>query len=424
MPDEDAQTEGGRTPVIPVLAFGVVLLISVLLSGLAARTVLSTALLFLVGGVIIGPAVLDLIDIDPQSGTIRTIADLALFTVLFTDGQRANLPALREGWRLSGRALGLGMPLTMVLVALPAHYLAGLDWLTALLVGAVLSPTDPVFAAALVGKQAVPLRLRRLLNIESGVNDGLALPFVLIFLALAQHEPTHPGAILAELAGGLALGVALPLVVSLLLRLPLLGAEARLQPLGPLAIAVILYGLCSMTHANDYLAAFAAGSTIATLNPAAAERFERFGDLLSEIAKFAALLVFGTLITLDRLALPGVGGWITAVLAILLIRPATVLLSLWRSDMPFRERATAAWFGPKGFASVVYGLLVLQSGIPAGEEVFALVVVTIALSIVLHSSTDVPVARAFDMEEMAPALNLPGGDRSRHPPDRPEDDPG
>ncbi|MFC7655436.1 hypothetical protein ACFQV8_01735 [Pseudonocardia benzenivorans] len=96
--------------MIPVLAFGVVLLISVLLSGLAARTVLSTALLFLVGGAVIGPAVLDLIDIDPHSGTIRVIADLALFTVLFTDGQRANVPALREGWRLSGRALGVGMP--------------------------------------------------------------------------------------------------------------------------------------------------------------------------------------------------------------------------------------------------------------------------------------------------------------------------
>ncbi|GAA2863817.1 cation:proton antiporter [Pseudonocardia halophobica] len=409
--------------MIPVLAFGVVLLISVLLSGLAARTVLSTALLFLVGGVLIGPAALGLIDLDPQGGAIRTLADLALFTVLLTDGQRANLPALREGWRLSGRALGVGMPLTMVLVAVPAHYLAGLDWITALLVGAILSPTDPVFASALVGKEAVPLRLRRLLNIESGVNDGLALPFVLIFLALAEHEQAHFGLILAELAGGLALGVLLPVVVSLVLRLPFLGAEARLQPLGPLAVAVILYALCDLTHANSYLAAFAAGSTLATLSPQAAERYERFGDLLSEIAKFAALLVFGTLITTDRLAAPGLGGWVTAVLAIVLIRPATVLLSLLRSEMPLRERATAAWFGPKGFASVVYGLIVLQSGIPGGETVFALVVVTIALSIVLHSSTDVPVARAFDMEDVAPTFNLPDPGPDRQSPARSRDDP-
>jgi len=409
--------------VIPLLAFGVVLLVSVALSGLAARTVLSTALLFLVGGAVIGPGALGLIDVDPQGGAVRTLADLALFAVLFTDGQRANLPALREGWRLSGRALGVGMPLTMGLVALPAHFLAGLDWVTALLVGAILSPTDPVFASALVGQDRVPLRLRRLLNIESGVNDGLALPFVLVFLAIAEHEPAAVGTIVLELVGGVVLGVMLPFLVSRAWRLPLFGAEPKLQPLGPLAVAVILYALCNLTHANSYLAAFAAGSTIATLNPRAAERFERLGDLLSELAKFAALLVFGTLITPDRLAAVGWGGWVTAVVAIVFIRPATVLVSLLRSEMPARERATAAWFGPKGFASVVYGLLVLQAGIPDGEVVFTLVTVTIALSIVVHSSTDVPVARAFELAEVAPTSNLPGNGPPDDRPDEEHEDP-
>src|SRR6185312_4648770 len=106
---------------------------------------------------------LALIDIGPTDPLVTGLADIALFTVLFTDGQRANLPALREGWRLSGRALGLGMPLTMIGIAIPAHYLAGLDWATAFLLGAILSPTDPVFAAAIVGRDDVPLRLRRLL---------------------------------------------------------------------------------------------------------------------------------------------------------------------------------------------------------------------------------------------------------------------
>jgi hypothetical protein len=147
--------------------------------------VLSTALLFLAAGALIGPGVLGLVD--PGDGAVELLADIALFTVLFTDGQRANLPALRENWRLSGRALGLGMPLTMIGVAVPAHYLVGLDWPTALLLGAILSPTDPVFASALVSRTDIPLRLRRLLNVESGLNDGLALPFVLVFLALAEH---------------------------------------------------------------------------------------------------------------------------------------------------------------------------------------------------------------------------------------------
>jgi NhaP-type Na+/H+ or K+/H+ antiporter len=389
-----------------VLAFGLVLLVSVSLSGVAARTVLSTALLFLLAGALLGQGGFGLVDIPSDGPFVTGLADLALFTVLFVDGQRAGLPALREGWRLSGRALGLAMPLTMVGIALPAHYLAGLDWSTAFLVGAILSPTDPVFASAIVGREDVPLRLRRLLNVESGLNDGLALPFVLIFIATATNAETHLGDIALELVAGLVLGIAIPAAIVLAWRLRILTAEPRLQALGPLAIAVILYAACDLTHANPYLAAFAAGSTIATLDRMAAERFEHFGDLLSETTKFAALLVFGSLITPDRIADLSLGDWAVAVIAILLVRPAAMLLSLLRTSLPARERSVAAWFGPKGFASVVYGLLAVQAGIPSGDHVFDLVAVTIALSIVLHSSTDVPVAKALRVE---PPDNLPTG---------------
>ncbi len=399
-----------------VLAFGVVLLVSVSLSGVAARTILSTALLFLVAGALLGQGGFGVVDIPSDGVFVTGLADLALFTVLFTDGQRAGLPAIRDGWRLSGRALGLAMPLTMVGIAVPAHYLAGLDWTTAFLVGAILSPTDPVFASAIVGRSDVPLRLRRLLNVESGLNDGLALPFVLIFLATAANQDTHLGMVAIELVAGLALGVAIPVVVVLAWRLRVLTAEPRLQALGPLAIGVILYAACHLTHANPYLAAFAAGSAVATLDRVAAERFEHFGDLLSETTKFAALLVFGALITPDRLADLTVGDWAVAVIAILLVRPAAMMLSLLRTTLPARERSVAAWFGPKGFASVVYGLLALQAGIPAGDHVFDLVAITIALSIVLHSSTDVPVAKALRVE---PPDNLPTGSPATTPPDEP-----
>lgn len=398
-----------------VLAFGVVLLVSVSLSGVAARTVLSTALLFLLAGALIGQGGLGLVDIPSDGAFVTGLADLALFTVLFTDGQRAGLPALREGWRLSGRALGLAMPLTMVGIALPAHFLAGLDWPTAFLVGAILSPTDPVFAAAIVGRDDVPLRLRRLLNVESGLNDGLALPFVLIYLATAANQDAHLGEVALELVAGLALGIAIPAAVVLAWRLRILTAEPRLQALGPLAIAVMLYAACHLTHANPYLAAFAAGSTIATLDHVAAERFEHFGDLLSEVTKFAALLVFGALITPERIGDLTVGDWLVAVIAILLVRPAAMLLSLLRTTLPAQQRWVAAWFGPKGFASVVYGLLVLQAGLPAGDHVFDLVAITIALSIVLHSSTDVPIAKALRVE---PPDNLPPGTASVTEPPR------
>ena len=392
--------------MVLVLAFGIVLLISVSLSGVAARTVFSTALLCLAIGALIGPGGLGFIPLTAQDDIVSVLADIAMFTVLFTDGQRANIRALRENWRLSGRALGLGMPLTMIGIAIPAHYLAELDWPTSLLLGAILSPTDPVFASALVGRPDVPLRLRRLLNVESGLNDGLALPFVLIFLAMAKHEDSHLGIVLLELLLGVVIGAAIAAVVALAWRSRYLTAEPHLQPLGPLAIAVVVYAVCHLTEANPYLAAFAAGSTLATMDHVAVEHFEPFGDLLSEITKFAALLVFGTLITPERISHLDWSDWFLAFVAIIVVRPASMLVSLIRTPMPRAERLTAAWFGPKGFASVVYGLLVLRAEIPEGERLFDLIAITIALSIALHSSTDVLIARRLRID---PPDHLPSG---------------
>ncbi|WP_439676767.1 cation:proton antiporter [Embleya sp. MST-111070] len=390
--------------MVLIAVFGVALLVAVLLSGLAARSVLSTSLLFLGGGALVGDGGLGLIHITPDSTIVSVTADLALFAVLFTDGMHVSFPKLRTTWRNPARALGLGMPLAFVGMALATHYLVGLDWTTSFLVGAVLAPTDPVFASAIVGRKEVPARLRELLNVESGVNDGLALPVVLLLIAAAgptaHSAEASPAKIGAELVAGLAMGVVLPLLVHLLTRFRLLGAEPKLQPLLPLATGVILYATCHLTHANPYLAAFSAGAVTASISPESKAVFEPLGEALSELAKFAALLVFGALLTPSLFGDLSVGGYVAVVLAIVVIRPASLLVSLLGTDIDRRERLAAAWFGPKGFASVVYGLLVLQSGIPHGEQAYTVIAVCIAFSIVAHSSTDVPVARAFDVEDL------------------------
>ncbi|WP_425556881.1 cation:proton antiporter domain-containing protein [Kitasatospora saccharophila] len=303
-----------------VAVFGAALLVAVLLSGLAARTVLSTSLLFLAAGALVGDGLLGLIHVTPNSPVVAATADLALFAVLFTDGMHVALPALRAAWRNPARALGLGMPLAFAGMALVAHLLVGLDWTTSFLVGAVLAPTDPVFASAIVGRREVPARLRQLLNVESGLHDGLALPVVLVLIAAA----------------------------------------------GP-----------------------------------ASSRFE------------ASLPTIG----LELVGGLSWGGYAAVALAIVLIRPASLLLSLIRSRIDRREQLVAAWFGPKGFASVVYGLLVLlvlQAGIPQGERAHTLIAVCIAASIVVHSSTDVPVARLFHVDRPEPgAVPLPARPRTR-----------
>ncbi|MBM0275196.1 cation:proton antiporter [Micromonospora tarensis] len=387
-----------------LLSFAVVLLVAVLLSALAHRTILSTAALFLVAGFILGEDTTGLLHLHSDSPIVAQLAELALFAVLFTDGMRVGWADLRSAWRLPGRALGWGLPLTLLITALLAHYVAGLGWPEALLIGAILAPTDPVFAAALVGNDKVPARLRHLLNVESGVNDGLALPFVVLLLAVAAgSDDLHLGEIAGELAMGLLIGVLVPLLAIALERTRWLAASAAYAPLNGVAIGLLVLALGKVTHGNLFLAAFAAGITVATFGPRERAAFEHFGENVAELLKLAALLVFGALISVRFLGEISWTGWAFAVLAIFVARPVALWISFLRSGLGAREQAAAMWFGPKGFASVVYGLLVLESGIAAGDEVFHLVALTIVISILLHSSTDVVIAQAFDESRETPA---------------------
>ncbi len=378
-----------------LLAFSVVLLIGVLISGLANRSVLSTAVLFLVAGFLLGEGVLGVIDLAPGDEIVTGLAELALFSVLFTDGQRVGLADLRSAWRLPGRALLFGMPLTFLVTAVLAVWVAGLPWQESLLVAAVLAPTDPVFAAAIVGREEVPGRLRHLLNVESGLNDGLALPVVLVLLAIVGGPDIEFATLGGELALGLAIGVAVPLVAALLLRSRFTSSTSTYEKLTSVAIGLIVLALAELTHANLFLAAFAAGITIATVAPELRDSFHEFGELITELLKLVAILVFGALISPMFLGEIPLLGYVFAVLAIVAARPAAIVVSFLGSRLPWQEQAAVAWFGPKGFASVVYGLIVLESGAGLADQMFHLIAIVVVLSILAHSSSDVPIAHYF-----------------------------
>jgi NhaP-type Na+/H+ or K+/H+ antiporter len=393
-----------ETTVTLLLVFAVVLLIAVLVSGLAHRTVLSTAVLFLAAGFLLGPGVLGVVSLTPTSAIVAQLATLALFAVLFSDGMRVGWHDLRSAWRLPGRALGWGLPLTLLVTALLGRYVAGLGWPEALLVGAILAPTDPVFAAALVGNDKVPARLRHLLNVESGVNDGLALPFVMLLLAVvAGSDSLHLDVLAWELTLGLLIGVGVPWLAIILERTRFFAASTAYEPLNAVAIGLLVLALGQATHANLFIAAFAAGVTIATFGERQRESFEHFGELVAELLKLAALLVFGALISPAFLAGTSWRGWLFAILALVVARPAALAVSFLGSRLSPREQLAAMWFGPKGFASVVYVLVVLASGIPAADLVFQLVGITIVLSILAHSTTDIVVARSFEDDRKMPA---------------------
>ncbi len=379
-----------------LLAFAGLLLLAVLVSSLANRTVLSTAALFLVGGFALGRGSFGVLDVRAGDALVGQLAELALFSVLFTDGMRVGLSELQSAWRLPGRALVYGLPLTLLATAGLAHFVAGLPWLESFLVGSALSPTDPVFAAAIVGREEIPYRLRHLLNVESGLNDGLVLPLIVVLLAAAGSTPIGGTTLLAEVLGGIALGVGVPAVAISLERTRFFSATAAYEPLNAFAIGLLVLALATLTHANVFLAAFSAGITVATMSPAIHEAFHQFGELVAELLKLGALLVFGALISPSFLGAIGVRGYAFAALALFAARPVALGIALLRSKLDRRERLAAAWFGPKGFASVVYGLLILEAHVDLSNEMFHLVALVVTASILAHSSTDVVVARSFE----------------------------
>jgi len=384
-----------------LFVYGTVLTIAVLISALTHRTVLSTALLFLAAGFLAGNGVLGLIALSAGDPFTNRLVEVTLVVVLFTDGMRAQPGELRRTWRLPGRALGLGLPLTLVLVAVLARWLAGLSWLEALLVGAALSATDPVLAASFVGQEDVPVRVRDLINVESGLNDGLALPIVLVLLSVLARGRAHLLLLLGEVGLGMLLGVALPWALIALERTRLFEAAPTYQPLLGAAILILLYAGSALTHANPFLAAFGGGVTVATAAPQIGRAFAAIGEPLAEMLKLGALLVFGALISPAFLAAIPLAGYAFALLVLLLARPLALAVALAGTALNRREWIAVAWFGPKGFASVLYGLLIFDSSLEHRDAMFHLIALVVIASISAHSSTDVVVARWFRPE--APA---------------------
>jgi sodium/hydrogen antiporter len=375
-----------------VLVFAVTLLAAVLVSALAERSVLSTAVLFLVAGFLVG---LGLFGTPPvgHPNFVEEFAKLALFAVLFTDGMQLSVHDLKREWRLPGRALFYGMPLTIAGIALAGRYIAQMSWINAFLIGAALSPTDPVFVQTIFRIKEVPDRLKRLLNIESGLNDGLALSVVLVMLSLAGPHKQGGWSIGGEMVLGVAIGIAVPWIAIKLEQSRFFEAAERYQPLNAFAIGLIVLGLSYALNANSFLAAFFAGITIATVSERVRDSFYEFGELVAELLKLAALLLFAMLIAPNFGAGLSWRALLFIMIAVFAVRLVVFQLALLPSRLNRGEKLIAGWFGPKGFASVVYGYMILNGGFPQAAPLAHLVAVAIVASIVVYSSTDILIAR-------------------------------
>jgi sodium/hydrogen antiporter len=389
--------------LLALLAFALTLLVAVLLSALAHRSVLSTAVLFLASGFVFGPALLGWLPVSAGDPRVVHFIEVAMFAVLFADGMDVHLRDLRRRRGDTARALLVAMPLSILALALLARFVVGLPWIESFLIAAALSPTDPVLASALVGSKEAPDRLRKLLNLESGLNDGLALPIVLSLLAALSPREVSLLRLLGEVALGVVLGVAVPWVVVRLERSRFFSVAETYGSLIAFTIGLLVFALATLTHANKFVAAFTAGMMTETFGEGVTEKFEGLGNDLAEILKLAALMVFGALISLHLLGSVPLSGYVFAALALFLARPLSLVLSMIGSSLRGKELAAASWFGPRGFSSVFFALLIVGAGVPGSARIFQLMAVVIAASIVLHSSTDVLVARwVGDKEAEAP----------------------
>jgi sodium/hydrogen antiporter len=373
-----------------LLTFAILLFVAVLLSCRARETVLSTAVLFLLAGLAFGYFRPSLAAADD---TLFAISEVTLFAVLFSDGMRTSgVRGLTRQWRTTGRVLFVGMALVIVIVATCGHYLLRMDWVHALLVGAVLAPTDPVFVSGIFSVDEVSDEAKSVLNLESGFNDGLALPAVLLLMSAVQGNE-EPGRIAVELVTGIALGVAIPFVAVKLEQSRLFGAAGVFERLHAFAIGLMIFAAARALSANEFLAAFSGGITVVSLNKKVHEAFEGFGEVVTELLKLAALLIFGVRVSAIVLRHHAWSEYLFIVIAVFLARPVAVFVATIGAHVPTLDRWILGWFGPKGFASVVYGLMILRLGTDAARFSARIVALAVVVSILVFSSTDVIIGK-------------------------------
>jgi NhaP-type Na+/H+ or K+/H+ antiporter len=333
-------------------------------------------------------------------------AVIALIVILFRDGLEVEAEMLQTAWHLPLRKLVLAMPLTAGLVACAAALLTDLDWTECFLLGALLAPTDPVLSSAVVTNPRVPRIVRHSLNLESGMNDGLALPAVLAFtFALEQQDDfVWWQFVLQDISLGLVTGLVIAWVAAKLLpRGKDLGEEVtpHQKAMFALGVGFACYGAATLPpEGNGFIAVFVGAITLGLLRPDVRESFVARSEDIIEIVKLGVFLVFGSLFTLDALFGDGLAAVAIVVFTLLVARPVAVFAALTGSrQVDTAQKAFMAWFGPKGVATMTFSLFVLGSAVPEAERIANLAALVVITSIVVHGVTDTPGANWIGRRE-------------------------
>ncbi|MGR8918783.1 MAG: cation:proton antiporter domain-containing protein [Gammaproteobacteria bacterium] len=388
---------------LTLLLFSAAILAYAAVSRRSAADWVTPAMAFVAVGLLAGPAGLALVVIPLRHEHLELLAELALVLVLFADASRINLSLLRHEHSSPLRLLGLGIPLSIALGTGAALLIFdGLGLWSAVLLAALLAPTDAALSQPMLTMREVPARIRQAINIESGLNDGIVVPIVLVLIPMAEGVSSlHEfGVVTAglQLVVGAVVGVAVGIGGSFLLDREIRAhwASGAFQRLSVVAVALAAFAAASLLGGSGLLAAFCAGLTAAMRSHSVAERVQDSAETEGLLLALLTFMFFGTVLlppTLERLSVPIVA---YALLSLTVVRFGAVLAALAGTRMQWSTIAFIGWFGPRGMASILLLLTVFEtSSIRSLELLLDCVVTTVCFSVFAHGLSAVPIARWY-----------------------------
>jgi NhaP-type Na+/H+ or K+/H+ antiporter len=391
---------------LAVLALiGAVIVVSALLSGWVDRTGVPQIAVFLAMGFLIGPGALGLLDATVDSEVLRVVATLSLVLVLFTDGVSLDLSEIREHKLLAGLVLGPGTLLSAILIAGAAWYLLGLPMPLAAMLGAALASTDPVLLRGLLRRPALHNSVRQALRLESGLNDVVLLPIVLVGMAiLTSDEPLSGGdwgrLALSMLVLSPGAGIAVGLIGVKILEFVRArsGVRRDYESIYSLGLAFTAYAAAESLHGSGFIAAFAAGLTIAIVDVELCDCFLEYGETTAEMALLFTFVLFGTSIIWGGLAVLA-PETIAFTVAVLLLRPIAFFPALMPAPISRRNRALIGWFGPRGLSSLLLVLLPVFANIDGSAYLLQICCLVVLVSVVLHGFSPMVLIRGEAQSE-------------------------
>ena len=396
------------------------------LSARLERFDVTAPITFVLAGLLLTHGPLAVLAIAPSPELIKELAEFTLALVLFSDASRVGLHELRADSGLYVRLLAVALPLTIGLGTLLALALAGTGtsiWL-ALLVGAALAPTDAALGAGMMADPVVPARIRRLINVESGLNDGIATPFVSVALAGAasggQAAAYGPAAAVAELAVGVLVGVAVGgaggLLVSTARRRGWVAEGFAGSAV--LGLAVCAYAFSVAVDGNGFIAAFIGGLAFGTTGGRRGEPLMPFVEETGALVSLLVWLSFGAVALVPAMEAVTWKMVLYAILSLTVVRMVPVAVALIGARLGWATVTLVAWFGPRGLASVVFALLALEElGNPVAGRAVAVIAITVVLSVVIHGATAEPLAIRY-AKRLADRAAGSAGTRMPDMPDR------